>query len=122
MQELLWLRFAHFSGWMLWVAGLTGMALALLAGAASKPAGRLADAGATIAMASGIYMAVTQAMFKQGWLHVKLLLVVALIALHGILRARTGKNVTRGISGLLAATVVVGVLIVAAAVIRPLGR
>lgn len=122
MQELLWLRFAHFSGWMLWVAGLSGMALALLAGSPSKPAGRLADAGATIAMAAGIYMAVTQHMFKQSWLHVKLLIVVALIALHGILRARTGKNITRGAGGLLAAVVVVGVLIVGAAVIRPFGR
>jgi uncharacterized membrane protein len=61
-------------------------------------------------------------MFKQGWLHVKLLLVVVLIVLHGILRARTGRNVTAGAGGLLTGTVIVAVLVVAAAVLRPFGR
>jgi hypothetical protein len=122
MHELLWLRFGHMGGWMLWVAGLIGMAVALQAGSRSKVAGRLADAGATLALATGIYTAVTQGMFKQGWLHVKLLLVVVLIVLHGILRARTGRNVTAGAGGLLTGTVIVAVLVVAAAVLRPFGR
>jgi hypothetical protein len=122
MQELLWLGFAHFSGWMLWIAGLMGMALALKEGARSKTAGILADAGATVAVAAGLYTAITLSLFKQGWLHVKLVLVVGLIALHIVLRARTRKGVTQGAGGLLAAVIVVAVLILFAAVVRPIGR
>ena len=122
MNELIWLRFAHFTGWMLWIAGLAGMALALKDGARSKTAGILADAGATIAIVSGLYNAIAYGAMKQGWLHVKLLLVVGVIVFHGILRKRTKKGDSRGAGGLLAGCLIVAILVLFAAIIRPIGR
>lgn len=121
MAELLWLRFAHFAGWMIWVAGTSGMALALMAGARSKAAGILADAGATLAIATGVYTAISHGAFKHGWLHVKLLLVVALIVFHVMLRVRTRKGVSQGAAGLLAASLIAALLVLIAAVVRPIG-
>lgn len=121
MDQLLWLRFAHFAGWMLWVSGIAGMAFALMAGARSKAAGRLADVGAALAIGTGVYSGLTQGAFKHGWLHLKLVFVLALIIVNAALRVRTRKGVSQGAAGLLAAALIAALLVLLAAVVRPFG-
>ena len=58
------------------------MALLVMAGARNKAAGILADTGALLAIASGVFNASQRGLFKVPWMHVKLTLVVVLIAVH----------------------------------------
>ena len=101
-----WARVAHILGFTLWIAGLvavysllrahaaaTGDGRAQLAGA-TRAMGMMMEAGATLAIGFGLWLAFASPMFPTnafasgGWLHVKLVAVVALIGMHGLLRMR----------------------------------
>jgi uncharacterized membrane protein len=131
-----WLHVGHVLGFTVWVGGLLAVAALLRAhegaDAASRPgivtAGRamalLMDIGATLAIAIGLWMALKgpnypNTAFKTGgWLHVKLLLVVlGLIAPHGIMRAKLGKLHRGTKTGALPAWVIPVVLVAAAGAI-----
>jgi uncharacterized membrane protein len=105
-----WILIGHLFGDILWVAGMLAV-LGLLwvhggADASSRP-GIVATArmmavimelGATLAIGLGLWLALasprfaTNAFASGGWLHVKLTLVVlGLLAGHGILRGKLGK-------------------------------
>lgn len=92
MAALELLRWFHFVGFTMWIAGIVAMGLLLRAGAPAKIAGRVADAGATITIISGIYRAVTGGFFAQPYIHIKLVFVVALIGVHAAMRVRMRKN------------------------------
>ena len=105
-----WVHLAHIIGFTVWVAGLVAVAALLRAhegaDAASRPgivtAARgmalIMDLGATLAIAIGLWLAFKSPRFPNtafksgGWLHVKLVLVVVgLLAPHGMMRAKIGK-------------------------------
>lgn len=119
MTELLLVRLLHFAGFSLWFGGLVAMALLTYSGSRNKAAGILADAGAVLAIASGVINAVNRGLFKMPWMHVKLTLVVVLIVVHVILRIRMRKGRPGGAAGLLAAVVVLAVAIQAVVVFQP---
>jgi len=105
-----WVHLAHIIGFTVWVAGLIAVAALLRAhegaDAASRPgivtAARsmalIMDLGATLAIAIGLVLAFKSPRFPNtafksgGWLHIKLALVVlGLLAPHGMMRAKIGK-------------------------------
>jgi protoporphyrinogen IX oxidase len=106
----LWVRIAHIIGIVLWVGGLLAV-LSLLRvhtqvdGVAresltrvEKTTAMVMDLGATLAIATGLYMALKGAKFPNtafasgGWFHIKLTLVVlGPFALHGLARAKIKK-------------------------------
>lgn len=105
-----WVKVAHIIGFTVWVGGLLSVAALLRAhegaDAASRPgmvtAARgmalIMDLGATLAIAMGLWLALKSPRFPHtafksgGWLHIKLTLVVlGLLATHGLMRAKIGK-------------------------------
>jgi len=136
LETYAWLHVGHVLGFTLWVAGLLAVASLLRAhegaDAASRPglvgAARsmalIMDLGATLAIAIGLVMAIKgpnypNTAFKTGgWLHVKLaLVVVGLLAPHGIMRAKIGKLRRSTQTGALASWVIPVILVCAAAAI-----
>jgi uncharacterized membrane protein len=115
-----YVRLVHFAGFVLWFAGLFGMAFALQAGGKHRLAGILADIGATLTIIAGIYQAVQRHAFTQPWLHIKLAAVAILILIHVLLRRRmkSGKAGT----ALLLPLLIVSLGIVYVAVMKPLGK
>lgn len=108
------IKAVHFLGFFLWVGAMIALALALrahaAAGAAAKEAfgrleGTLARAmelGALLAIVAGVLMiakspAVVSPM-KQPYLHIKLTLVVGILAMHGLVRMSMGR-VRKGTGG-----------------------
>lgn len=102
-----WLRVGHVFGFVCWIAGLITVLLLLrvhgvVEGAAREVLGRqerkaavLMDAGATLAIICGLWMALDypappfNAFKTGGWLHVKLTLVaVFLLGTHGWARVQ----------------------------------
>ncbi len=81
MAALELVRWVHFVGFTTWIAGLVAMGLLLRA-----------DTGATLAIISGIYRAVTGGFFAQPYIHIKLVFVVALLGVHAAMRVRVRKN------------------------------
>jgi uncharacterized membrane protein len=118
----LWMRILHFAGFTLWVAGLVSVAMLLRARVNARTAGILADAGATLAVASGLYTAITRNLFTQPWLHLKLTVVAVLIAVHVSLRIKARRGREGGSAALLAATLLLGLTIMWVIVMRPLAR
>ena len=118
MTELLAVRLLHFAGFTLGVGGIIAMALLVVSGTRHKAAGILADVGATLTIASGVYNAIHGALFKMPWLHIKLTLVVVLIVVHSLLRVRMRKGKAGGAIGLLATAVVLVVAIQAVVIFR----
>jgi putative membrane protein len=105
-----WIRIAHIIGFVLWIGGLLSTLSLLKAhvevDAASRPAltrielatALIMDIGATLAIAAGLFLAFkspkfpTTAFGNGGWLHVKLTIVVlTVLALHGMARAKIKK-------------------------------
>ena len=115
-----YLRLVHFAGFVLWFAGLFGMAFVLQAGGKHRLAAILADLGATLTIIAGIYTAVQRHAFVQPWLHIKLAAVALLIFMHVLLRRKmkSGKTGT----ALLLPLLLVALAIVYVAVMKPLAR
>lgn len=108
------LRSAHLIGLVFWIAGLVSVYWMLRLHAQAPPEARdrltamerslamLMEIGSALAIGCGVVMAITGppgssvSWFKLGmWLHIKLVLVLALLAVHGLIRARI-KKFSRG--------------------------
>jgi putative membrane protein len=99
----------HVFGVILWVAGLVGLTILFAAARAesdvgvrkrllgfARKAGRVPDAGATIALIFGLHWLFAYKMYKFHYMHAKLLFVVFLVGLHGFLRAKTKRAAESG--------------------------
>jgi putative membrane protein len=100
-----WIKAFHLFGVFMWMGTMIGASHILVAHAeadlGSRPAfhgleRRLAiamDVGATIAIVFGVILLVkTPGIMKVGSMHAKLALVVALLGVHGLLRAKIRKH------------------------------
>jgi putative membrane protein len=79
------------------------------------------DMGATLALACGLYWLVKFKVYTQPWMHIKLTLVVGLLALHGMLRAgvkKAGRNERAVKPWVMTAGVVLGLAIVLLAILK----
>lgn len=102
-----WLTAAHLIGVFFWLGGLMAVYW-LLRIHANSPADSherltlmerslalMMDIAATLAIGSGLAMAIGGKLFsapKMGWLHIKLTVVVlGILSVHGMVRARVGK-------------------------------
>jgi uncharacterized membrane protein len=101
MDPRFWLLL-HYIGFATWVAGLVGVGLLLAAsrqdarvGGIARNAGRIADLGATLALVGGLVMFIQHQLYRQPYFHIKLTLVVVLMACHGILLGKA-KKASRG--------------------------
>ncbi len=96
----LWIKALHIAAFSAWMAGLWYLPRLFVYHADTAPGSapselfkimerRLLDAIATPAMvvtwAAGIALASTAGLWGEGWLHIKLLSVVLLTAMHGLL-------------------------------------
>jgi uncharacterized membrane protein len=136
-----WLLALHLAGVVFWVSGLLACALLVPAAGQAVDAARaplvssarrlalLMDIGATVAIAAGLTLAlgVAPALMRQPWMHIKLTLVVlGVLGLHGLIRARLGRlrrGATAGLPGFaasLAGALVVAIIVIA--IVRPLAR
>lgn len=111
-QTYLLIKAVHFLGFFLWVGALTALAMTLRAHASAGEAAKAAfdqlerafakamELGALLAITCGVIMIVKtpaqMSPMKQPYLHIKLTLVVVILALHGLTRARMGKMRTGG--------------------------
>jgi uncharacterized membrane protein len=108
-----WLLAAHVIGFILWVGGLFSTYWLLRIHAQSpkevhekltlmeRSLALVTDIAATLAIVTGLIMALAHPVFRptnlfatphSGWFHVKLTLVVlGILPVHGIIRARIGK-------------------------------
>ena len=120
MTGLLFWRFMHFTGFTLLLAGVVATALLVLAGTRHRAAGVIADIGGTLAIISGVYMAISRSLFSQPWLHIKLTLVVALLVVHIVLRVRMRKGNRAGAAGFLAGAVILAIGILYLVIFQPL--
>ena len=105
----LWVKAFHVVGILIWggtIMGLTNLLVAFgkIPAETRKPilptamaTGRMMDIGATLTIACAVWLAVGTKVpegwvMQQGWMHVKLTLVVlGLFSAHGVLRAKLGK-------------------------------
>ena len=106
-QTYLWIKLVHFVGFIIWLSSIFGLANMLrekvggsgeardLLVRLARNAGRAMDAGATLAIVAGVILLIKSPApikpIEQPYFHVKLTLVVLLLALHGFLRMRAGK-------------------------------
>ena len=113
-QTYLTIKAVHFLGFFLWVGAMIALALAVRAHAAAGDAAREAferlenayaramEIGALLTIACGVTMIVkTPAVvspMKQPYLHIKLTLVVVILAMHGLVRVSM-KRVRKGTGG-----------------------
>jgi putative membrane protein len=130
----------HIVGFATWLGGLNAMARVLAArndeadagfqkkmGAMARKGGRVADVGAGLAIAGGTWLlSYAPGMYmSQGWMHMKLTLVLALIGAHGFVRMKA-KKAAEGQGSFPAVMVPVlvlaGALIVGLAVLKPLAH
>jgi protoporphyrinogen IX oxidase len=94
----------HVFGVVLWISGLVTLTYLLAAvknetdaGARSRLAqyarkiGMFPDIGALIAMLFGLHWLFAFKLYKMPYMHIKLTLVVVLIGMHGLLRAKSKK-------------------------------
>ncbi len=107
MQTPAWIFAIHVLGIVGWVSGMLSCLFLLRTHASiadrvsrerlSKTelrAAMLMDIGATLAIVGGVYLAFFQSynpFIGAGWLHAKLTVVVALLAIHVIIRMKVGK-------------------------------
>jgi len=100
-----WLLVLHILGFTLWISGLLMASFVLLKHVREKvPEARaslaaieklalrgLADPGATLAILGGILLVLSNRQYylHAGWLHIKLVFVLLLIALHVIVGTRS---------------------------------
>jgi protoporphyrinogen IX oxidase len=106
-QTYLWIKLVHFVGFIIWLSSIFGLANMLrektggsgeardLLVRLARNAGRAMDAGATFAIVAGVILLIKSPApikpIEQPYFHVKLTMVVLLLALHGFLRMRAGK-------------------------------
>lgn len=142
-SSYLWILAIHVIGFVMWVGALVGLSTLLsahrrlaestvdeLVGLERKIALEM-DIGALIAITCGVAMILKGKnmgdawVMKQGWMHVKLTMVIALLASHVIVRVKVAKARRGDRSGLSPIVpVVVGALfvgIVIMGVARPIG-
>lgn len=128
-----WLLAVHILGVVLWIGGLLATAVVLAQSAAVDPAARaaiaqparklmrlLADAGAALVLVAGVWMLSADASgyFAQHWFQTKLVLVVGLLALHGVIAVRAKRAAVGGeIAARQAWGLFCGVLATAAAIV-----
>lgn len=121
-ETYLWIKLVHYLGFIVWLGSMYALLLIVRAPAgrgeetggplaiAARRAGLSMDIGATLTIAVGVYLLFKApepvSPLEQPYFHVKLTLAVALIGLHGYLRARAGK-LARGTGGAPPAAVVV---------------
>jgi uncharacterized membrane protein len=105
-----WVRIVHIVGVVLWVSGMLGVLSLLRAhtevdGVARETLTRseratamIMDLGATLAIVAGLYLAFKSPRFPNtafaagGWFHIKLtLVVIVVLGLHGMARAKIRK-------------------------------
>lgn len=101
-----WLVVVHLFGLVLWTGAMLAGLQMLRAHSALPEAAReplsgaerktaiIMDIGATIAILSGLYLAIAliPSPFKSGWFHAKLtLVVIGLLGMHGFLRVKVRK-------------------------------
>ncbi|HET6611579.1 MAG TPA: hypothetical protein VFG83_06310 [Kofleriaceae bacterium] len=130
---LSWVLAAHILGFVLWIGGLCGLTLLLSStpgqvalARGGKRIAMVADLGATLAIAAGVVMiaGIKPSPMTQGWMHIKLAVVVGLIAVHGfarvkLKRAQSAEGAT--VSPLWpAAVIAVAAAIIILATVRPL--
>ena len=108
-QELIYrsVKAIHVLGFLLWVGSMFALAMVLAAHqraasgardalvAAEKSIGRAMELGALLAILCGVVMIFTSAApvspLRQPYLHIKLTLVVVLIVMHGMVRAKMAR-------------------------------
>jgi uncharacterized membrane protein len=83
----------------------------------------MADIGCTLAIAGGVFMAVKGDMFHQRWLHLKMGLVLLVLAYHVFLRIRV-KRAAQGTAGkfpmpLFPLLTLIGVGVLVTAIFKP---
>ena len=141
-QTYLTIKAVHFLGFFLWVGGMVALALTLRAHAAAAEAAKAAfeglertlargmEWGALLAITCGVIMIAKSpgpvSPMKQPYLHIKLTLVVVILALHGFTRMKMAK-VSKGTGGPPPSAVPVLLLVIAAAifylaVVKPMYR
>jgi len=127
----------HIAGLLLWSAGILGGARLLglreaeaepgartKLGGAARGLGLLGDIGIGLAIVGGVgLLAAETSYLRQGWMHAKLTAVLALLGLHGAVRAR-GVRAARDAQATFPAWIFPALLaasgaIVALAVLRP---
>jgi len=128
----------HLVGMGMWIGALVALASTLvvsnvhgeearrsIALGLAKGAARAADVAALVAIVGGLWLLSFSPAFymHQPWMHSKLTLVVVLLGLHGVVRARAGRA-SRGPtapfpSWVLPVLVIVTTLVVALAVMKP---
>lgn len=142
-ESYLWIKAIHVFGFILWTGSLLALANMLRGNAEASEAGfadlvrierraaMVMDMGAMLAIASGLAMILQTRnagdawVMKHGWMHIKLTLVVAVLAGHGYVRVKVGKA-RRGDRGGIGAAVpmILGLLVLAIAIVavaRPIG-
>lgn len=97
---------AHVFGALIWFGGTMTALHVILNHARATPGergsfqameggiGRIMDIGATLSLVTGIAMLVgdvSRPLLKMGFMHTKLTLVLVLLGLHGVVRARLAK-------------------------------
>ncbi len=122
MAALELVRWVHFVGFTTWIAGLVAMGLLLRAGASAKVAARIADTGATLAIISGVYRAVTGGFFAQPYIHIKLVFVVALLGVHAAMRVRVRKNEGSSAGAMVVVASVLAAIILLVIELRPFAK
>lgn len=131
---LSWVLAAHILGFVLWIGGLCGLTLLLSStpgqvalARGGKRIAMVADLGATLAIAAGVVMiaGIKPSPMTQGWMHIKLaLVVVGMLGIHGfarvkLKRAQSAEGAT--VSPLWsAALIAVAAAIIVLATVRPL--
>ncbi len=131
----------HLVGMSLWVGTLFSIAALLVQrdrqpepdmrlriGALARTAGLGADVGATVAIAGGLWMLLTMPAYylHQPWMHMKLTAVLAMLGVHGLVRAKAKRaSLGAAVTFPPAVTTIVLVLtvtIIALAVLKPLAK
>ncbi|HWM87720.1 MAG TPA: CopD family protein [Kofleriaceae bacterium] len=140
-QAYVWVKAIHQFGFLLWVGSMFALTLVLSAHAraagardafvvAERAIGRAMELGALLTIAGGIAMifgssAVISPM-KQPYVHIKLTLVVVLIAMHGVVRskmARLGRGQgTAPPAWVSAVILILAMAIIWLAVVKPMLR
>jgi len=141
-EAYLWFKAVHQLGFLLWLGCMFGLTVVLSAharaGAAAHEAlvglerrlARAMELGALLAIVCGAVMIVGSpaavSPLKQPYLHIKLTLVVAIIALHGLVRGKMGRlgrgQATPPPAWLSAAVLLLAIGAIWLAVVKPMLR
>lgn len=96
----LWLKAVHVAAVVTWMAGLIVAPAVLVRGGDGAAAlvrahfKRFTTPAMLLALALGVWLALDGGWFRAGWLHAKLVLVLALTAAHGVLAGQLRRTAT----------------------------